>query len=172
MLRYRRSKAHAFGAIMFGIGSMIAWVAWDALDPGRRSPSDDGAALQALPAFVRVRFFAAIGLIVLAPGATMLWASLANLPIVRIHGRCISDRTIFGRRRKLAWRSVGSVTRLRREYQIVVSPAGHGGLLEEIWDRKLVLLDVGMLDRSVDEVEAIVRRFRPDLSIDIRDGSR
>ena len=53
-------------------------------------------------------------------------------------------------------------------YQIVLSPVGNSGLLAEIWDRKSVLIDVGMLDRPVADVEALIRRFRPDLTIDDR----
>ena len=75
----------------------------------------------------------------------------------------ISSRTIFGRQRQLAWHMVGSVRRLRRENQIVLSPVGNSGLLAEIWDRKSVMIDVGMLDRPVADVEALIRRFRPDI---------
>ncbi len=82
ILRYRRSKALAFAVIMLGIGSMIGWVAWDAFDPACRVPGDDGALLQALPAFARVAFFMVISLVVLAPGAWMLWAGLADLQLV------------------------------------------------------------------------------------------
>ena len=168
ILRYRRSKALVFAAIMLGIGGMIGWVAWDAIDPAWRAPSDDGALLQALPAFVRVPFFVVVGLVVLAPGVWILWAGLANLPVVRMDDQNISSRTIFGRQRRLAWHMVGSVRRLRRENQIVLSPVGNSGLLAEIWDRKSVLIDVGMLDRPVADVEALIRRFRPDLTIDDR----
>ena len=168
ILRYRRSKALVFAAIMLGIGGMIGWVAWDAIDPAWRAPSDDGALLQALPAFVRVQFFVVVGLVVLAPGVWILCAGLANLPVVRMDDQNISSRTIFGRQRRLAWHMVGSVTRLRRENQIVLSPVGNSGLLAEIWDRKSVLIDVGMLDRPVADVEALIRRFRPDLTIDDR----
>ena len=122
ILRYRRSKALVFAAIMLGIGGMIGWVAWDAIDPAWRAPSDDGALLQALPAFVRVPFFVVVGLVVLAPGVWILWAGLANLPVVRMDDQTISSRTIFGRQRQLAWHRVGSVRRLRRENQIVLSP--------------------------------------------------
>ena len=151
---------------MLGIGSMIGWVAWDAFDPAWRAPGDDGALLQALPAYARVAFFVVIGLVVLAPGAWMLWAGLADLPVVRIDGQNISSRTIFGRQRQLAWHMVGSVKRLQRENQIVLSPLGNSGLLTEIWDRKSVLIDVGMLDRPPADVEAMIRRLRPDLTID------
>lgn len=168
ILRYRRSKALVFAAIMLGIGGMIGWVAWDAIDPAWRAPSDDGALLQALPAFVRVPFFVVVGLVVLAPGVWILCAGLANLPVVRMDDQNISSRTIFGHQRRLAWHVVGSVTRLRRENQIVLSPVGNSGLLAEIWDRKSVLIDVGMLDRPVADVEALIRRFRPDLTIDDR----
>jgi hypothetical protein len=108
---------------------------------------------------------AAIGGIVLLPGAMMVWAGLTQRIIVRADSDGISSRTIFGRRRSLAWDAVGSVRRWQRENQIVISPLGHGGLADEIWDRKSVLIDVGMLDRPVADVEAMVRQFRPDLAI-------
>jgi len=170
LMRYRRSKAFAFGAIMLGIGSGILWVASEALDPIWRSPSDDGALLQALPAYVRVPFMLAIGALILEPGAMMLWAGLTNRIIVSADAVGISSRTIFGYRRELAWQSIGSVKHWGRENQIALSPRGSGGLAQEIWDRKSVLIDVGMLDRSVADVEAVIKRFRPDLAVQYGEG--
>ena len=86
--------------------------------------------LQVLPAFVRVPLFVAISLTVLSPGATLPWAGLAHLLTARIVGRCISGRTISGRRRKPSWRSIGTVARLPRENQIVVSQFRRGGQSE------------------------------------------
>ena len=173
LFRYRRIKTFGFGGILLAIGAAIGWVAWDALDPAWISPNDDGALLQALPAWVRVLFFVATGCVLLVPGTVMVWAGLRNLNIVRADAEGISSRTIFGRRRYLPWQAIGSAKRWGRENQIALSPIGHGGLAEEIWDRKSVLIDVGMLDRPVADVEAMIRHFRPDLAIgyaNSRDG--
>lgn len=172
-MRYRRSKAFGFGAMMLAIGGAIAFVAWEALDPAWQSPSDDGALLQALPAWVRVPFFLLIGAIVILPGAMMVWAGLTNRIIVQADANHISSRTIFGRRRAMPWHAIGLAQYWRKENQIALSPIGHGGIAEEIWDRKSVLIDVGMLDHTVADVERMVRHFRPDLTIiqgDSRDG--
>jgi hypothetical protein len=173
VMRYRRSKAFAFSAIMLGIGAAIAWVCLEALDPAWSAPDDNGAVLQPLPVFVRVPFMAVLGALILTPGAMMLWSGLTNRIIVRADAVSISSRTIFGRRRELPWQSIGSVKRYGRENQIVLSPLGHGGLADEIWDRKSVLIDVGMLDQPVARVESVIRLFRPDLAIqygESRDG--
>ena len=172
-IHYQRSKALAFGLLMLAIGGAICWVAWDALDSAWRSPNNDGALLQALPAWIRVPFFVLIGSIILIPGAMMLFAGITNRVIVHADAERITSRTIFGRRRALPWNVVGSVKRWGKENQIVLSPIGHGGLREEIWDRQSILIDVGMLDWSVSDVEQMIRRFRPDLTIDYgesRDG--
>ena len=172
-MRYRRRLAFVFGAMMLAIGGAICFVAWEALDPAWQSPSDDGALLQALPAWVRVPFFLFVGGIVVLPGAMMLWAGLSNRTIVYADANQISSRTIFGRRRTLPWHAIGSAKYWRKENQIVLSPIGHGGIAEEIWDRKSVLIDVGMLAHSVADVERMIQQFRPDLTIvhgDSRDG--
>ena len=165
VVRYRRSKAFAFGAMMLAIGAGIAWLAWDALDPGWTSPIEDGALLQALPYWVRVPFIVAIAIIVLTPGVTMVWSGLTNAVVVRANADGISARTIFGRRRYLSWDDIVSAKGFGAENQIVLSPAGAETLVQEIWDRKSVLLDVGMLEAPPRDVEALVTRHRPDLKI-------
>jgi hypothetical protein len=173
VIRYRRSKALAFGAMMLAIGAGIAWLAWDALDPGWTSPTDDGALLQALPYWVRVPFILAIATIVLTPGVTMVWSGLRNAVVVRADSEGISARTIFGRRRYLAWDDIVSARRFGTENQIILSPMGADTLVQEIWDRKSVLLDVGMLETPARDVEALLARHRPDLTISCkrsRDG--
>ena len=91
VIRYRRSKALAFGAMMLAIGAGIAWLAWDALDPGWTSPTDDGALLQALPYWVRAPFIVVIATIVLTPGVTMVWSGLRNAVVVRADSEGISE---------------------------------------------------------------------------------
>ena len=95
----------------------------------------------------------------------MVWAGLSNRIIVHADANQISSRTIFGRRRTLPWPAIGSGKYWRKENQIVLSPIGQGGIAEEIWDRKSVLIDVGMLDRSVADVERMIHHFLPDLDI-------
>jgi len=173
VIRYRRSKALAFGAMMLAIGAGIAWLAWDALDPGWTSPTDDGALLQALPYWVRVPFILAIATIVLTPGVTMVWSGLRNAVVVRADSEGISARTIFGRRRYLAWDDIVSARRFGTENQIILSPMGADTLVQEIWDRKSVLLDAGMVEIPLRDVEALLARHRPDLTISYkrsRDG--
>ena len=124
VIRYRRSKALAFGTMMLAIGAGIAWLAWDALDPDWTSPTDDGALLQALPYWVRVPFIMVIATIVLTPGVTMLWSGLRDTVVVRADADGISARTIFGRRRYLSWDNIVSAKGFGAENQIVLSPAG------------------------------------------------
>ena len=172
-MRHRRSKALGLGIMMLAIGGAIGFLAWEALDPAWQSPGDDGALLQALPTWVRVPFFVLIGGVVLLPGLMMVWAGLTKRIIVQADANHISSRTIFGHRRTLPWHAIGSAQYWRKENQIALSPIGHGGIAEEIWDRKSVLIDVGMLDHTVADVERMVRHFRPDLTIvhgDSRDG--
>ena len=165
VIRYRRSKALAFGTMMLAIGAGIAWLAWDALDPDWTSPTDDGALLQALPYWVRVPFIMVIATIVLTPGVTMLSSGLRDTVVVRADADGISARTIFGRRRYLSWDNIVSAKGFGAENQIVLSPAGADTLGQEIWDRKSVLLDIGMLEVPPRDVEALVTRHRPDLKI-------
>lgn len=167
VIRYQRSKALGFGAAMLGIGSAIAWLALDTL---WHAPIDDGAVLQTLPSLISVPILALVAGILLTPGLMMVWAGLTNRIIVRADAEVISSRTIFGRSRTLRWLSIGSVKRWGRENQIVLSPIGYDGLAAEIWDRKSVLIDAGMLERSVAEVEEIIRHFRPDLSVSYRES--
>lgn len=151
--------------MMLAIGIGIAWLAWDALDPGWTSPTDDSAFLQALPYWVREPFILVIATIVLTPGVTMVWSGLRNAVVVQADDEGIAARTIFGRRRYLAWEDIVSARGLGAENQIVLSPAGADAFMQEIWDRKSVLLDVGMLETPPRDVEALLARHRPDLKI-------
>lgn len=164
-LRYRRAKAFGFGGMMLVIGGIGAWVGWDALSPGWTSPTDDGVLLQALPPWLRMTVFAAFAALMLVPGSLMLIAGIARQIIVRADRGGISSRTIFGHRRSLAWSEIASAKRSDGENRIVLSPSGLCGIFDEIWDRKSVIIDSGMLEQTADQVEDVIKRFRPDLPI-------
>jgi hypothetical protein len=163
LIRYAKRKAIAFGVIMLAIGTAMVWLAMELLDATWISPSDDGALLQIMPTWVRTPLVIIIAGIVLMPGVAMLGAGLTQRVIVRADAAGIAARTIFGRTRRLSWGDI--VVAKRKQNQIVLSPTDVDTIGQEIWDRKSVLLDVGMLEVAPPEVEALIHRYRPDLVV-------
>ncbi len=99
----------------------------------------------------------------LAPGLWLLYAGLTNASVVTATEEAITARTLFGRRRQLAWRDI--VVAKRKKNQIILSPTGTDTVGQEIWDRKSVFLDIGTLNAAPGAAEALITRHRPDLVI-------
>src|SRR5262245_42927016 len=94
-------------------------------------------------------------------GLWMLWAGLTRAVVVAADRRAIGARTIFGRYRELPWSSIVEAKRMK--IRLVLSPAGTDTIGQQIWDRKSVLLDVGMLEGEPRDIEVVVHHYRPDL---------
>jgi len=162
-LRYVRWKALVFGALAAGFAGLAVWVAIEALDPAWTAQVTKGQALVDAPVWVRVPVMLAVAAVMLMPGVWQLWAALTGATVVTVGDSGIAARTSFGRRRYLAWSEI--VGAKAKKNQIVLSPAGIDTIWQEIWDRKSVLLDTGMLDAAPGEVEALIARYRPELVI-------
>jgi hypothetical protein len=164
VIRYTKAKAIGFGLFMLALGALTVWVATELVDPLWVALSDDGVLLQIMPRWIRTPLVVLMGIVVLIPpGVAMLWAGLTGRVIVRADAAGIAARTIFGRLRRIRWGDI--VAARRKQNRIMLSPAGVDTIDQRIWDRKSVLLDVGMLEGGPAVAEALIRRYRPDLVI-------
>ncbi|MGH6890902.1 MAG: hypothetical protein ACREEP_01465, partial [Dongiaceae bacterium] len=141
--------------------ALMIWVGAEALDPAWTAQVTRGQYLVDAPNWVRSPVILATAAVVLLTGLWMLWAGLTRAAVVTADSRAISARTIVGRQRRLVWADI--VDAKRRKNQLVLSPPGVDTISQEIWDRKSVFLDGGMLDAAKGEIEALVQRHRPDL---------
>jgi hypothetical protein len=158
---YIRWKAVLFGGMMLALAGLMIWVGIDAFDPAWTATVTDGEWLVAAPYWIRAPFILVIALFVGVPGLWMLWAAASGAPVVIADQVTITARTIFGRRRSLCWAAI--VDAKRKQNQIILAPEGTNGLIHEIWDRRSVHLDTGMLEGDRFALEALVHRYRPDL---------
>jgi hypothetical protein len=161
--RYVRWKAFLFGAVPAALGSLMIGLGVYALDPTWTAHVARGQYLVDAPVWVRSPVMFATGAAVLAPGLWLLFAALTNSPVITINDDTISARTLFGRLRQLAWAKIAVAK--RKKNQIILSPIGVDTLGQEIWDRKSVFLDIGMLETAPGELEALIGRHRPNLVI-------
>ena len=169
LYRYVPWKALLFGAMMAAIGCGILWVGVQSLDPAWTAEVQDGQLLVDLPWFLRGPFFLLMGLVVVTPGGWLIYAGLARTPVVRIDATGIAARTIVGRTQALDWPQI--VTARRRTNRLILSPAGIDSYWLQVWDRKSVIVDAGMIDAGPGEIEALVARHRPDLVFIDGDGA-
>ena len=156
-----RWKALLFGGIPLALGLLTIWVAVEAFDPAWTAHVVKGQYLVDSPRWIRVPVFLATAVLLVLMGIWMLWAGLTGAVVAVIDNHSVTARTIFGRRRQLPWSSV--VAAKRKKNQLVLSPAGTDTPSQEIWDRRSVLPDVGMLDAASRDIEALVSRHRPDI---------
>ena len=156
-------KAVLFGVIPAALGAGMIWIGVLALDPTWTAEVAKGQFLVDAPPWIRSPVMFATGAFVFVPGLRLLIAAATHASVVSMDDRGVSARTIFGRLRHLDWPAVKSVK--RKKNQIILSPVGADTLGQEIWDRISVVLDIGMLDAPAAELEAHIRRHRPDLVI-------
>ena len=161
--RYKRWKALAFGAVPAALGALMIWLGVEALDPSWTAQVARGQFIVDAPVWVRAPFLFVTGGFVLAPGLWLLLAGLTNATVVTATEQAIVARTLFSRRRQLAWRDI--VVAKRKKNQIILSPAGTDTVSQEIWDRKSVFLDIGTLDVVPGAMEALIARHSPDIVI-------
>ena len=161
--RYVRWKAVLFGLVPTLLGAAMIGIGVVALDPTWTAQVARGPYLVDAPVWIRSPVMFATGGFVFVPGLRLLYAAVSNARIATFDEHGITARTLFGRRRHVEWRSIQ--TAKRKKNQIILSPADVDTLGQEIWDRKSVFLDIGMLDAVDGDIEAQVRRHRPDLVI-------
>jgi hypothetical protein len=166
--RYARWKALLFGVVPAGLGGLMIGLGVYALDPAWTAQVARGQYLVDAPVWVRSPVMFATGAAVLIPGLWLLFAALRNSPVVIANDRMIAARTLFGRLRQLDWDAI--VAAKRKKNQIILSPLGVNTLGQEIWDRKSVFQDIGMLDAAAGEIEALVHSHRPDVAIPLAAG--
>ena len=141
----------------------MIWLGVEALDPSWMAHVARGQFIVDAPVWVRAPLLFVTGGFVLTPGLWLLYAGLTNAAVVTATEQSITARTLFGRRRQLAWREI--VVAKRKKNQIILSPAGTDTVSQEIWDRKSVFLDIGTIDAAPGAAEALIARHRPDLVI-------
>ncbi len=158
---YVRWKALLFGALPLALGIGMVWIGIEAFDPAWTAQVTRGQALADAPFWIRAPVMLAVGIIVLGAGFWPLMSTAFQIPVVVADDQQIASRTLFGRPRRLRWADI--VAAKRKKNQLVLSPAGINTIGQEIWDRKSVNLDVGLLAAAPGEVEALVLLHRPDL---------
>jgi hypothetical protein len=158
---YVRWKALLFGGLPIALAGVMIWVGIQALDPAWTAQVPKGQYLVDAPVWIRSPVIFTTAIAVLLPGLWMFWAGVSRSVVATFDSHSISARTLYGRRRRLDWASI--VIAKRKRNQLILSPSGTGTLGQEIWDRKSVLLDVGMLEAPVGEIERLVLRQRADL---------
>lgn len=161
--RYVRWKAVLFGGIATAIAMATLWVGIEAADPSWTATVTKGQWLVDAPAAVRAPALIAFAGFLLVPSLWLIAAGLAGAIVVTITDTGISARTTFGRPRRLGWPDVVAIRRSRN--RITLSPAEVDTLGQQIWDRRSVLIDTGMLDVAPCELESVIRRLRPDLAL-------
>lgn len=159
--RYVRWKALLFGSVPVALGALMIVVGIEAADPKWTAEVARGQFLVDAPTWIRSPVMLATGGFVFAMGAWLLWAVTTGVKVVEADAAGVAARTIFGRLRQVKWPEI--VDAKRKKNQLILSPAGTDSLGQEIWDRKSVFLDIGMLDAPPGEVEALVHQHRPDL---------
>ena len=160
--RYVRWKAVVFGGLIAALGLLAAWVGIDALNSNWTAAVADGEWLVAAPWWLRGPVMIAMGLFMLKPGLWQLFAAATDAVVVQSDDEAIAARTSLGRLRRLAWRDIAGAK--QQQNQIVLSPAGIDTLGQEIWDRKSVILDIGMLDAAPGEIAGVIQHHRPDVT--------
>ena len=164
VIRYARGKAIGFGLVMLALGAAMVWVAVEVLETVA-AMLGNGALLQGMPTWSKAPLVVVLAAAMLTPaGAAILWAGMTGRVIVRADAAGIAARTIFGRVRRIKWADIAGVK--RQQNRIVLSPAGVDTIDQRIWDRRSVLLDVWMLEGGPAAIEALIRRYRPELEHD------
>ena len=159
---YVRWKAALFGALPAALGLLMVWVGVAAIDPTWTAQVSKGQNLVDAPNWLRSPVILATAIVLLIPSCWLLWASITHATVVETTDLGIVAHTMFGRKRSVAWASI--VDAKRKKNQLVLSPVGTDTVLQEIWDRRSVFLDIGMLDAPVGAMEALVHRHRPDIA--------
>ncbi len=139
----------------------MIWIGIEAFDPAWTAQVARGQFLVDAPYWIRSPVMLATGGFVFGMGAWLLLATAMGAAVVVADSEGIAARTIFGRLRRLKWSEI--VDAKRKKNQLILSPAGTGTLDQEIWDRKSVFLDIGMLDAPPGAFETLVRQHRSDL---------
>lgn len=151
---YVRWKALLFGGVLASIAVMMLWVGLQSLDPAWTATVTKGQSLVDAPAWVRAPVILGVALFCAVPGLWQIFAGYLRWPVVRFDEQGIEARTSFGRRRHLAWESVVEVK--RKKNQLILSPPGVNTIGQEIWDRKSVILDIGMLDIKSQAIDDLI----------------
>ena len=156
-------KAWLFGGMLAAIGLLTVWVGISALNPAWTADVSDGQWLVATPWWVRGPFMLSMALVMLVPGVWQLYAALTHAPVIQCGEHTIAARSSFGRWRRIAWSDIVSIK--KEPNQMILSPAGSDTVAAEIWDRRSVLLDIGMLDAAPGEIISLIQQHRPHLAI-------
>ena len=159
--RYVRWKAVLFGLVPVVLGGLMIWIGLEAIDPSWTAQVAKGQWLVNAPVWIRSPVMFATGGFVFGMGAWFLFATLSGVKVVTADNEGIAARTIFGRLRRLQWSEV--VDAKKKKNQLILSPVGTDTLSQEIWDRKSVFLDIGMLDAPPGAVEALIKQHKPGL---------
>lgn len=160
--RYVPWKGLLFGALPVALGGLMIWIGIEAFDPLWTAQVAKGQWLVNAPFWIRSPLMLATGGFVFGMGAWLLYATLLGVTVVTADNDGIAARTIFGRLRQLKWSEI--VDAKKKKNQLILSPAGIDTLGQEIWDRKSVFLDTGMLDAAPGAVEALIKQHRPGLN--------
>ena len=159
--RYVRWKGLLFGSIPVALGGLMIWIGIEAFDPSWTAEVSKGQWLVNAPVWIRSPVMLATGGFVFGMGAWLLFATLSGVAVVTADDDGIAARTIFGRLRELKWSEI--VDAKKKKNQLILSPVGIDTIGQEIWDRKSVFLDIGMLDASPGAVEALIKQHKPGL---------
>ena len=159
--RYVQWKGLLFGSIPGALGGLMIWIGIEAFDPSWTAEVSKGQWLVNAPVWIRSPVMLATGGFVFGMGAWLLFATLSGVAVVTADDDGIAARTIFGRLRRLQWSEV--VDAKKKKNQLILSPVGIDTIGQEIWDRKSVFLDIGMLDAPPGAVEALVKQHKPGL---------
>ena len=159
--RYVTWKGLLIGSVPVVLGGLMIWIGLEALDPSWTAQVAKGQWLVNTPFWIRSPVMFATGGFVLGMGAWLLFATLSGVKVVTADNEGIAARTIFGRLRRLQWSEV--VDAKKKKNQLILSPVGTDTLGQEIWDRKSVFLDIGMLDAPPGAVEALIKQHKPGL---------
>lgn len=160
---YVRWKALLFGGVLTSLAVLMMWVGLASLDPTWTAQVTKGQYLVNSPNWIRAPIIVGAAVFCAMPGLWQLCAGLLRWPIVQFDDQRIEARTSFGRVRRLAWKEIAQVK--RKKNQLILSPTGINTLGQEIWDRKSIILDVGMLEVSPQAIEDLIARHRPELPI-------
>ena len=189
VFRYQRVVAWISLCAMFGVMGLFAAFVPDLGDDWAPSHAHNikQVFIMAIPLWLLRPLLVLMGLVFLGSGAWTAVATAKRLPIVTVTDDWIEARTVFGRRRRLAWSEITDAMTFKSQIVLATGESGFDAqarvgmryndsmvtwewLMFQLggagfWKRNAVCIETNMIDAERGSVQDLIARYKPNLII-------